>query len=117
MKRAKNDKHGGICFSGPTTSLDPDQTEDCLFLDVYAPTSADSLKPVFVWFQGGGFNSLANPNQNGSDLIMAGDYGLVFVTLNYRVGPYGFLASKEVQVCHLNLTVQPTFSIRHWILC
>jgi carboxylesterase type B len=91
-------KHGGVCFSTPSNSTNPNQTEDCLFLDVYAPTYFQVPQPVFVWFQGGGFNSLANPNQNGSNLIQTGDFGIVFVTLNYRVGPYGFLASREVQV-------------------
>jgi carboxylesterase type B len=91
-------KHGGVCFSTPSNSTNPNQTEDCLFLDVYAPTTFQAPQPVFVWFQGGGFNSLANPNQNGSNLIQTGDLGIVFVTLNYRVGLYGFLASREVQV-------------------
>ncbi|TVY64341.1 Lipase [Lachnellula suecica] len=91
-------KHGGICLSSPSSSLDSRYTEDCLFLDVYAPTrNTRGPKPVFVWFQGGGFNSLANPNQSGSNLIQNGDYGIVFVTFNYRVGLYGFLASQEVQ--------------------
>jgi carboxylesterase type B len=46
--------------------------------------------------QGGGFNSLSNPNYNGSGLIEASDYNIITVTLNYRVGPYGFLAGEEV---------------------
>ncbi|PQE21386.1 triacylglycerol lipase protein [Rutstroemia sp. NJR-2017a BBW] len=45
---------------------------------------------------GGGFNSNANPNLNGTSLIKAGDLDIVVVTFNYRVGPWGFLASKEV---------------------
>lgn len=36
-------------------------------------------------------------NLNGTSLIQAADLDLVVVTFNYRVGPYGFLASKEVQ--------------------
>jgi carboxylesterase type B len=70
-----------------------------LFLDVYAPSNAtrDSKLPVFFFIQGGGFNSDANPNFNGSGLIKAADMDLVIVNFNYRVGPYGFLAGKEVQ--------------------
>jgi len=94
-------KHGPVCHFTPSTSLNKSRSEDCLFLDVYAPTSNKAPSPVFVWFQGGGFNTLSNPNQNGSALIQAGNYDIVFVTFNYRVGPYGFLASKEVQVCRL----------------
>lgn len=73
-------------------------SEDCLFLDVYAPSNAteSSKLPVFFFIQGGGFNSNANANFNGSSLIRAGGMSIVVVTFNYRVGPYGFLASKEV---------------------
>ena len=72
--------------------------EDCLFLDVYAPTAAttSSRLPVYFWIQGGGFNTLSNANYNGSDLITVSDMNMVVVTFNYRVGPYGFLASNEV---------------------
>jgi carboxylesterase type B len=77
--------------------VDPSTSEDCLFLDVYAPANKTALHPVYVFIQGGGFETLSNPNLNGSSLIEAGDHDIVVVTFNYRVGPWGFLASKEVQ--------------------
>lgn len=46
--------------------------------------------------QGGGFNTNSNPNLNGSGLIKASGMSIVVVNFNYRVGPYGFLASEEV---------------------
>jgi len=69
-------------------------SEDCLFLDVYAPSNATSRSklPVFVYIQGGGFNSNADFNLNGTSLLTASENSIVFVTFNYRVGPYGFLA-------------------------
>lgn len=74
-------------------------SEDCLFLDVYAPTNAssDSKLPVYLYIQGGGFNTNANPNMNGGVLVAASGLNIVVVTLGYRVGPYGFLASSEVE--------------------
>ena len=74
-------------------------SEDCLYLDVYAPTNAtsDSKLPVYIYIQGGGFNTNANPNLNGGVLVAASGMNMVVVTLGYRVGPYGFLASSEVQ--------------------
>lgn len=68
-------------------------------MDVYAPTNATSSSrlPVFFFIQGGGFNSDSDPNLNGTGLINAANMDLVVVTFNYRVGPYGFLGSKEVQ--------------------
>ena len=73
-------------------------SEDCLFLDVYAPTEANktSKLPVYVFIQGGGFNGDgAHPNASG--LISACDMNIVTVTFLYRGGALGFLASKEVE--------------------
>jgi cholinesterase len=68
-------------------------SEDCLFLDVYAPSNAtaQSKLPVFFFVQGGGFNSNSNPNYDGRGLIVASNYSIIVVTFNYRVGPYGFM--------------------------
>jgi len=52
---------------------------------------------VYFFIQGGGFNTDSNPNYNGSGLITASDFNIVVVNFNYRVGPWGFLAGKEVQ--------------------
>lgn len=53
--------------------------------------------PVYVFIQGGGYASNASPNLNGTKIVEAGDHDIVVVTFNYRVGPWGFLASKEVK--------------------
>lgn len=73
-------------------------SEDCLYLDVFAPSNATntSALPVFFFIQGGGFVNNANPNINGRGLIMASEHNMVVVTSNYRVGPYGFLSGTEV---------------------
>ncbi|TVY62708.1 Lipase [Lachnellula suecica] len=108
--------HSKVCRSSPSTSADPDHSEDCLFLDVYAPTSSDSAKPVFVWFSGGGFNTISDPNKNGAKLVQASNSGMVVVTFNYRVGPYGFIASKEVQANgDLNNGLKDQRKVLEWI--
>jgi carboxylesterase type B len=93
-------QHGGICLQTATT-VDGGHSEDCLFLEVYAPSDAltrSTLLPVYFWIPGGGFNSLSGANaMNGSNLITASGKNIVIVTINYRVSMYGFLASKEVQ--------------------
>lgn len=73
-------------------------SEDCLFANVFAPTKATnkSKLAVYVFIQGGGFNNNGNANLNGSDLVRASGERIVVVNFNYRVGPYGFLASQEV---------------------
>lgn len=66
-------------------------------MNVFAPSNAtsDSKLPVMFFIQGGGFGSNSNANYNGSDLARVGN--MIIVSLNYRVGPYGFLQSKEVE--------------------
>ncbi|KAK0657040.1 Alpha/Beta hydrolase protein [Cercophora newfieldiana] len=89
-------KNGKICLK---TGVKPVNrtSEDCLFLDVYAPTEAttESKLPVFVFIQGGGFNANSNPNLKGNGLLAASNNSIVFVTFNYRVGAYGFLADGQ----------------------
>lgn len=52
---------------------------------------------MYFFLTGGGFNEDQNANYNGTDLVRASGNNIIVVTFNYRVGPYGFLASKEVQ--------------------
>ncbi|KAK0632745.1 Alpha/Beta hydrolase protein [Immersiella caudata] len=90
-------------------------SEDCLFLDVYAPTwaTSESKLPVFVFIQGGGFNGNTNPNLNGTGLIAASNNSIVFVTFNYRVGPYGFLTDGRQITANNGLRDQR--KALHWV--
>ncbi len=71
------------------------QDEDCLYLNVYTPGTSGS-RPVMVWIHGGGFviGSGSQPIYDGTALARRGD--VVVVTLNYRLGPLGFLDLTEV---------------------
>ncbi|HUG11148.1 MAG TPA: carboxylesterase family protein [Opitutaceae bacterium] len=88
-----------------TTAFGPDPyqgdgkgnlSEDCLYLNIWTPAkSADAKVPVLVWIYGGGFSfgSNSTPVHNGEHLARK---GVVLVTINYRVGPFGFLAHPEL---------------------
>ncbi|KAF1938869.1 triacylglycerol lipase-like protein [Clathrospora elynae] len=95
-------KFGSLCI-GTNSYLNAEfgekHSEDCLFINVFAPARAtnESLLPVYVFIQGGGFNANGNADYNGADLIDAADDGMIVVNFNYRVGPYGFLAGHEVK--------------------
>ncbi|KAI1326258.1 vacuolar triacylglycerol lipase [Xylariaceae sp. FL0255] len=91
------DTHGPWCLATGASPTDTSTSEDCLFMDIYAPSDAtsDSKLPVFLFIQGGGFNADSNPNLNGEGLIIASNYSMVFVTFNYRVGPYGFITDGD----------------------
>jgi para-nitrobenzyl esterase len=71
-------------------------SEDCLYLNVWtnAKTKEDK-KPVFVWIYGGGFTSGGAGCAIYDGEAMA-KKGVVFVSINYRVGPFGFLAHPEL---------------------
>ncbi|WP_158818905.1 carboxylesterase/lipase family protein [Methylocapsa sp. S129] len=68
------------------------QSEDCLYLNVWTPAHGrDEKLPVMVWFYGGGFvqGSGSLPSFDGEALARR---GVIVVTINYRLGPLGFLA-------------------------
>ncbi len=67
------------------------QNEDCLTLNIWAPRGTGSRRAVMVWLHGGGYIS-----GSGSALLYDGAAlarrGVVVVTLNYRLGRFGFFA-------------------------
>jgi para-nitrobenzyl esterase len=70
--------------------------DDCLFLNVWtAAKSATAKLPVMFWVYGGGFNegSSSVAVYNGAELAKK---GIILVSVNYRVGPLGFLAHPEL---------------------
>ncbi|HTL68700.1 MAG TPA: carboxylesterase family protein, partial [Lacunisphaera sp.] len=71
-------------------------SEDCLYLNIWTPAKSPGDKvPVLVWIYGGGFSfgSTSTPVHNGEHLARK---GVVLVSINYRVGPLGFLAHPEL---------------------
>lgn len=71
-------------------------SEDCLYLNVWTGAqSADERRPVLVWIYGGGFVSggSAVPIYDGEAMAKK---GIVFVSINYRVGIFGFLAHPQL---------------------
>ena len=70
--------------------------EDCLYLNVWTGAkSANEKRPVLVWIYGGGFSSggSAVPIYDGEAMAKK---GIVFVSINYRVGIFGFFAHPEL---------------------
>ena len=71
-------------------------SEDCLYLNVWTgATKPAEKRPVLVWIYGGGFGSggSACPIYDGEAMARR---GIVFVSPNYRVGPFGFFAHPEL---------------------
>jgi para-nitrobenzyl esterase len=95
------DRYGALCeqkYNPSDNGVGPlPMSEDCLTLNVFAPPRARAL-PVMVWIHGGGFvnGSATAALYDGSALARQ---GVVVVTLNYRLGRFGFFA-------HPTLTAQ-----------
>jgi para-nitrobenzyl esterase len=66
-------------------------TEDCLYLNVFAPAAipAGAKLPVLFWIHGGGSVSGSGDEYDGSQLAQSD--GIIVVTVNYRLGPFGIL--------------------------
>ncbi|WUI01397.1 carboxylesterase family protein [Spirillospora sp. NBC_00431] len=70
-------------------------SEDCLFLNVHTPPSAESAKlPVMVWFHGGGYFWGAGADYDPTPLVSKGK--AIVVTVNYRLQALGFLALPQL---------------------
>ena len=66
-------------------------SEDCLTLNVFRPFEIEDPLPVMIWIHGGSFvaGNAGDPLFDGSKLAQA---GVVVITLNYRLGAFGWLA-------------------------
>ncbi|KAK0203479.1 sterol esterase [Desarmillaria ectypa] len=75
-------------------------SEDCLTVNVWAPTNASESLPVVMWIYGGGFETGYTEAYDATDLVERSlilNEPVVFVSANYRVNAFGFLGGKEVQ--------------------
>ncbi|XP_060067070.1 acetylcholinesterase-like [Ylistrum balloti] len=78
------------------------QSEDCLILNIYVPrdVTSNSSKSVMVWIHGGGYVFGQGMFYDGSYLALTGD--VVVVTINYRLGLFGFLSTPYTGELHGN---------------
>ena len=88
----KAEEFGPVCMQGGNQKM----SEDCLYLNVWTGAkSASDKRPVMVWIYGGGYTggSGSQPMYDGEALAKK---GAVVVTLNYRLGVFGFFAHPEL---------------------
>ena len=74
----------------------PEQSEDCLYLNVWTPAADGAGRPVMVWVHGGAWVVGAGSEvaYDGSSLARRGD--VVVVTVNYRLGAFGYLRGLDL---------------------
>jgi para-nitrobenzyl esterase len=98
VKRADTFAPG--CFQDPSMAVrfgaPPKVSEDCLYLNVWTPArSPNERLPVMAWIYGGEFSGgmTSIPLYDGTHLAQR---GVIVVTIAYRVGPFGFLATPQL---------------------
>ncbi|OIW26744.1 alpha/beta-hydrolase [Coniochaeta ligniaria NRRL 30616] len=91
------DTFGSTCpgVLPPGAPFFPGDSEDCLFLNVWAPENAKNL-PVLVWIHGGGYG-YGDGTQDMTEFINDNGNSFLVVSIQYRLGAFGFLSSDEVK--------------------
>jgi len=111
----------GADCSQPIGEVKNGSSEDCLFANIWTPylppmgeKKKEKLKPVMLYFYGGGLTSGSgkNPNTDGTNLASRGD--VVSVSVNYRVGNVGFLNLND-GVHKGNYAVSDMVSAVEWV--
>jgi para-nitrobenzyl esterase len=95
-------------------------SEDCLYLNVWTPAQATGKKlPVLVYFYGGGYmaGDASEPRYDGASMAAR---GIVTVTVNYRLGVFGFLAlpalaAESAQHAAGNYGLLDQNAALHWV--
>jgi para-nitrobenzyl esterase len=70
-------------------------SEDCLYLNVYAPENADKL-PVMIYIHGGSYVTGTAAFALYNSTLLANQTNTVVVTINYRLGVLGFLVQDGI---------------------
>ncbi|MDB0001736.1 carboxylesterase family protein [Gammaproteobacteria bacterium] len=71
-------------------------SEDCLYLDIKAPkTKSNGLLPVMFWIHGGGNTSGLKDTYDFSKMVRK--HNVIVVTINYRLGPFGWFTHPSIQ--------------------
>lgn len=88
----------GCSFTDPQCDWKQD-SEDCLFLNVYRPAWAKRTKrmPVMVYIHGGAFTTGCSQMYPGMAMVSAAQEAVIVVSLNYRLNVFGFLGSDRLR--------------------
>ncbi len=95
VRRAR--EFGSACPQASSKEISFDgMSEDCLTLNVWSPARRPAAGlPVMVWIHGGAFETGSSGMRmyDGSNIA---NHGVVMVTLNYRLGPFGFFGHPQL---------------------
>ncbi|KAI0742346.1 esterase 1 [Daedaleopsis nitida] len=116
------DTLNATAFGAPCVQFGVDGvSEDCLTLNVLRPSGATNTSglPVMVWIYGGGFSAGFTAQFNATEIIAQGvrrGTPVVYVSMNYRVGPFGFPQGSEAdRRGALNLGLKDQLVALQWV--
>lgn len=92
-------------------------SEDCFFLNIWTPKNAENC-PVLIYIHGGSFTGGSADEGHISGARFA-EKGIITVAMNYRLGPYGFCAHKDLKDrngCLANFGLYDQTVAIHWVL-
>lgn len=116
------DQFGPRCMQNGRPSLGggiPPLSEDCLYLNVWTGAEPEERRPVMVWIHGGALTSGAGSRSHYDGTALA-KRGVVLVTINYRLGPFGYLAhplltAETTQASSGNYGVLDQIAALEWV--
>ncbi|XP_050498647.1 juvenile hormone esterase-like [Diabrotica virgifera virgifera] len=108
-------KNTNICYQASSPLINLKLSEDCLYINVYSPQKpgSNNFLPVLLWIHGGAFVfEAATIDYFGPKYLM--DAGIVVVTFNYRLGPFGFVGTND-GVIPLNIGLKDQRFAMEWV--
>ncbi|CAZ86417.1 unnamed protein product [Tuber melanosporum] len=115
-----------VCHQNPLSFLSflPDRfgadfgVEDCLYLDVYVPASVNPGDdvPVLTWVYGGGY-AIGSKEMWGDParLIQSADKPIIYVSMNYRIGAFGWLSPPKAADIDANIGLHDVLAAMEWV--
>ena len=94
----------------------PSVSEDCLFLNIWRPvgTASECSLPVALWIHGGGFTSGSGSDWMYNGTLFSKNEGVIYVSINYRLGPLGYLCVDDVCTGGMNNMMDQIVALK-WV--
>lgn len=116
-------------YDNLTTIYNYNTSEDCLFLNIWSPLknvkarknrwsdtkTTNELLPVIVYIHGGSFNFMGTSMEAYYGGIISSIGNVVFVTINYRLGIFGFFDSPPYKGYDKNLGLYDSILAIQWV--
>jgi para-nitrobenzyl esterase len=78
-------------FASPQTSNEPNQSEDCLYLNIWTPALDNKKRAVMFYIHGGAYSNGSGSDEMYDGARIAREYDVVVVTINHRLNAFGYL--------------------------